>query len=284
MHRFDYLQPKTLKSALILLEKHGEEARAIAGGTSLLIMMRQRLLMPRVVVSLAGIPRFDRITYNAKSGLTIGAGARHRDIELSPAVRQHYPLLHETFHKVAQPRIRNMGTIGGNLAAGDPLTDPGASLIALDAEVVLTSRAGERVMKLEEFFVDYYQTALNPGELLSEIRVPPPSRPHWAHIKFTPRSIEDFATVGIALTLRMQNGVCEDIRLGLNSVASTIVHATKAEAVLRGFEVSEAKLQELGEVAATETDPVDDNRGSAEYKRQMVKVLVPRAVKEALQR
>ena len=109
-------------------------------------------------------------------------------------------------------------------------------------------------------------------------------RPHWAHIKVTPRSIEDFATVGIALTLRTQNGVCEDIRLGLNSVASTIVHATKAEAVVRGFEVSEAKLQELGEVAATETDPVDDNRGSAEYKRQMVKVLVPRAVKEALQR
>jgi carbon-monoxide dehydrogenase medium subunit len=284
MHRFDYLQPKTLKSALILLEKYGDDARAIAGGTSLLIMMRQRLLLPRVVVSLAEIPKFDRITYNAKSGLTIGAGARHRDIELSPAVRQHYPLLHETFHKVAQPRIRNMGTIGGNLAAGDPLTDPGASLIALDAEVVLTSRAGERVMKLDEFFVDYYQTALNPGELLSEIRVPPPSRPYWAHIKFTPRSIEDFATVGIALTVRMQNGVCEDIRLGLNSVASTIVHATKAEAVLRGFEVSEAKLQELGEVAATEIDPVDDNRGSAEYKREMVKVLVTRAAKDALQR
>jgi carbon-monoxide dehydrogenase medium subunit len=284
MIKFDYLQPKTLKSALILLEKHGEEARAIAGGTSLLIMMRQRLLLPKIVVSLADIAKFDRITYSAKNGLVIGAGARHRDIELSPLIKQHYPLLHETFHKVAQPRIRNMGTIGGNLAAGDPLTDPGASLIALDAEVVLATRTGERVMKLDEFFVDYYQTALNPGELLSEIRVPPPSRPHWAHIKFTPRSIEDFATVGVALTLRMKNGVCEDIRLGLNSVASTIIHATKAEAVLRGAEVTTAKLQELGEVAATEVDPVDDNRGSADYKREMVKVLVRRAAEEALQR
>jgi len=284
MIKFDYLQPKTLKSALILLEKHGEDARVIAGGTSLLIMMRQRLLLPKVVVSLAEIPKFDRITYSAKNGLTIGAGARHRDIELSPEIKQHYPLLHETFHKVAQPRIRNMGTIGGNLAAGDPLTDPGASLIALDAEVVLTSRNGQRVMKLDQFFVDYYQTALNPAELLSEIRVPPPSRAHWAHIKFTPRSIEDFATVGVALTLRMKNGLCEDIRLGLNSVASTIVHATKAENVLRGREVTDARLQELGEVAATEVDPMDDNRGSAEYKREMVKVLVTRAAREALAR
>jgi carbon-monoxide dehydrogenase medium subunit len=284
MNKFDYLQPRTLKSALALLEKYGDDARAIAGGTSLLIMMRQRLLMPKVVVSLADIPRFDRIAYSAKNGLTIGAGARHRDIELSPVIKQHYPLLHETFHKVAQPRIRNMGTIGGNLAAGDPLTDPGASLIALDAEVVLASRTGQRVLRLDEFFVDYYQTALNPGELLSEIRVPPPSRPLWAHIKFTPRSIEDFATVGVALTMRMKNGMCEDVRLGLNSVASTIVHAVKAENVLRGREITEARLEEMGEVAATEVDPTDDNRGSPDYKREMVKVLVPRAAKEALTR
>ena len=284
MHKFDYLQPKTLKSALTLLERHGEDARAIAGGTSLLIMMRQRLLMPKVVVSLAEIPKFDRIAYSAKHGLTIGAGARHRDIELSPVIKRHYPLLHETFHKVAQPRIRNMGTIGGNLAAGDPLTDPGASLIALDAEVVLSSRAGKRVLKLDEFFVDYYQTALNPGELISEIHVPPPSRAHWAHIKFTPRSIEDFATVGVALTLRMKNGICDDIRLGLNSVASTIVRASRAENILRGQEITEARLQEMGEIAATEVDPVDDNRGSAAYKREMVKVLVPRAAREALRR
>jgi carbon-monoxide dehydrogenase medium subunit len=236
------------------------------------------------VVSLTDIPKFDRITYSAKSGLIIGAGARHRDIELSPVIKQHYPLLHETFHKVAQPRIRNMGTIGGNLAAGDPLTDPGASLIALDAEVVLASRNGQRVVKLDEFFLDYYQTALNPGELISEIRVPPPSRPVWGHIKFTPRSVEDFATVGVAITLRANNGICEDIRIGLNSVASTIVRAASAENVLRGQEISDARLKEMGEMAAAEVDPMDDNRGSAEYKREMVKVLVARAAREALAR
>ena len=284
MIRFDYQEPTTLKKAFSLMEKHGDEGRVIAGGTSLIIMMRQRLLMPKVVISLARIPKFDRIAYNSKDGLRIGAGARHRDIELSSAVKKHYPLLHETFRKVAQPRIRNMGTVGGNLAAGDPLTDPGASLIALDAEVTLTSSKGRRTLRLDEFFIDYYQTALEPGELLTEIHVPPPMRPGWSHIKFTPRSIEDFATVGVALTLKADNGTCEDVRLGLNSVASTIVHAKKAEEILRGKPITDDALREMGEVASTECDPTDDNRGSAEYKLELVKVLVRRAAQEALQR
>jgi len=284
MNRFDYVEPPTLKKALALMEKHGEDGRVIAGGTSLLIMMRQRLLLPKVVISLARIPKFDKISFNAKTGLRIGAGARHRDIELFAVIKKYYPILDETFHNVAQPRIRNMGTIGGNLAAGDPLTDPGASLIALDAEVVLTSNNGQRTLKLDEFFIDYYQTALNPGELLTEIRVPPPSRSGWSHIKFTPRSVEDFATVGVAITLSAKNGICEDVRLGLNSVASIIIHAKQAEETLRGQTINDDLLRQMGEVAASETDPVDDNRGSAEYKREMVKVLVQRAAKEALQR
>ena len=284
MIRFDYQEPTTLKKAFSLMEKHGDDARVIAGGTSLIIMMRQRLLMPKLVISLGRIPKFDKITFNAKDGLRIGAGARHRDIELSQTVKKHYPLLHETFRKVAQPRIRNMGTVGGNLAAGDPLTDPGASLIALDAEVTLTSGKGQRRIRLDEFFIDYYQTALEPGELLTEIHVPPLQRPGWSHIKFTPRSVEDFATVGVAITLKANNGTCEDLRIGLNSVAATIVRARKAEEVLRGKPISDAALREMGEVAATECDPTDDNRGSAEYKLDLVKVLVPRAVREAYER
>src|SRR5262245_14937164 len=281
MIKFDYHEPTTLKNTFSLMEKHGEDARVIAGGTSLIIMMRQRLLTPKIVISLARIPKLDRITYN-NDGLRIGAGARHRDIELSAAVQKHYPLLQETFRKVAQPRIRNMGTVGGNLAGGDPLTDPGASLIALDAEVTLSSSKGQRRLRLDEFFIDYYQTALEPGELLTEIHVPPPQRPGWSHIKFTPRSIEDFATVGVAITLQAKNGICEDVRLGLNSVAPTIVRAQKAEEVLRGKSIDDATLRKMGEVAATECDPMDDNRGSAEYKREMVNVLVRRAAQEAL--
>ena len=177
MIKFDYLEPESLEEAFGLLAQHGEGAKVIAGGTSLIIWMRQRLLAPKVVISLARIPNFDGISFDQKEGLRISAGARHRDIELSPIVRQYYPLLHETFRKVAQPRIRNMGTVGGNLAGGDPLTDPGASLIALDAEVILSNGKRERRVALEEFFVDYYQTALEPGELLTEIRVPPRNEP-----------------------------------------------------------------------------------------------------------
>jgi len=284
MIKFDYLEPASLDEALALLEQHRDDARVIAGGTSLIIWMRQRLLMPKVVISLVAIPQFDRIAFDEKGGLRIGAGARHRDIELSPIVRQRYPLLYETFRKVAQPRIRNMGTIGGNLAGGDPLTDPGASLIALDAEVTLTSSKGQRSLPLDEFFVDYYQTALNRAELLTEIRVPPPTRPAWSHIKFTPRSIEDFATVGVAVTLRVKNGFCEDVRLALNSVASTIMRARQAENTLREQPIHDATLTEAGRVASMEVDPMDDNRGSSEYKRELVKVLVRRAAWEAFQR
>lgn len=281
MIKFDYQEPTTLRKALAFIDKHGDDARVIAGGTSLVIMMRQRLLMPKVLISLARIPKFDAISYSAKQGLRIAAGARHRDIELSPLVQKHYPLLHDTFRKVAQPRIRNMGTIGGNLSAGDPLTDPGASLIALDAEVTLASLKGKRVIKMEEFFVDYYETALEPGELLTEIRVPPPQRLGWSHIKFTPRSVEDFATVGVALTMKTEHGTCQDVRLALNSVASIIVRAKQAEAVLRGQSIDRETLTKMAEVAATEVDPMDDNRGSANYKREMVKVLVRRAAEEA---
>ena len=247
MIRFDYQEPTTLKKVFALMEKHGDDGRVMAGGTSLIIMMRQRLLTPKMVISLARLPKFDTISYSANDGLRIGAGARHRDIELSKAVQQHYPLLHETFRKVAQPRIRNMGTVGGNLAAGDPLTDPGASLIALDAAVKLTSSKGQRTLPLDAFFIDYYQTAMEPGELLTEIHVPPPTRPGWSHIKFTPRSVEDFATVGVAITLRIKDNICEDVRLGLNSVSSTIVHAKKAEAVIRGKAISDDLLREMGE-------------------------------------
>ncbi|HUC97750.1 MAG TPA: xanthine dehydrogenase family protein subunit M [Candidatus Polarisedimenticolaceae bacterium] len=283
MIRFDYLEPATLSETFSLLEQHGDSARVIAGGTSLIIWMRQRLLMPKAVIGLGRIPDLDTISFDPQQGLRIGAGARHRDIELSQAVKQHYPLLHETFRKVAQPRIRNMGTIGGNLAGGDPLTDPGASLIALDAELTLAGSKGTRTLSLENFFVDYYQTALEPGELLTEIRVPPPQRPGWSHIKFTPRSVEDFATVGVAMTLRAKAGSCEDVRLALNSVASTIVRAKRAEDVLRGKRLSDDLLREAGEMAATEVDPMDDNRGSADYKRDLVKVLVRRAAEQAIQ-
>lgn len=283
MVSFDYVEPESLEEACALLDQHGDEARLIAGGTALLIWLRQRLLHPRVVISLAKIPHLSDVRFDKKGGLRIGAATCHRDIELSADVRRHYPLLYETFRKVAQPRIRNMGTIGGNLCQGDPLTDPGASLIALDAEVTLMSTKGKRTLPVEDFFVDYYETALRPGEILTEIRVPVPlDGLKCAHIKFTPRSEEDFATVGVALTLRQRDGLCEDLRLALNSVGPKILRARKAEELLRGQRVNNELIRALAEAASAEADPMEDVRGSAEYKREMVKVMVRRAVQQAL--
>ena len=198
-------------------------------------------------------------------------------------MRQHYPILHETFRKIAQPRIRDMATIGGNLCQGDPLTDPGSSLMTLDAIVTLQSAGAKRNLTLEEFFIDYYETALRPGELLTEIRVAPPKTGlRWAHIKFTPRTVEDFATVGVAVTIDTDNDICKDVRLALNSAGPKIFRSHRAEAVLRGQKITDDIIREMAEIAASESDPIEDNRGSADYKREMVKVMVRRAAAQAL--
>ena len=284
MNNFDYFEPESLQEACVLLDQHGDGANLIAGGTAIVIWMSQGALAPDALISLAQIPRFDQITFDGTDGLRIGAGARHRDIEMSGVVRQHYPMLYETFHEVAQPRIRNVGTVGGNLCMGDPLTDPGASLIALNADLKITSSNGSRTLPMDEFFVDYHQTALEPGEVLSEIHVPPPTpEQRLSRLKFTPRSKEEFATVGISLVLTMgQNGRCGSVRLAMNSVGPRIMRATMAEGVLTGERISETLLIEAGEVASEEIEPEDDIRGSADYKRDLVKVLVPRACRQAI--
>lgn len=282
---FDYFEPTSLAEACQLLDEHGSDAKLLAGGTALVMWMRMRLLNPKAVISLEKIPDFDQITFDKADGLRIGAGAKHRDMELSAAVQQHYPILHETFYKIAQPRIRLMATVGGNLSHGDPMTDPGATFMALDGEVSLLSSAGERTMTVEDFFVDYYETALEPGEILTEIRVPPPTPAMgWSHIKFTPRSEEDFATVGVALTVSGKGTRCEDVRVALNSVGTKIFRARGAEEILRGNEATAARLAAMGKAAAEESDPIEDVRGSSEYKRELVEVFVRRAAEEALGR
>ena len=282
--KFEYLEPTSLDEACGLLQEHGADAKLLAGGTALVMWMRMGLLSPKFVINLEHVAGLDDITFDPADGLRIGAGVKHRDLELCPEVQEHYPLLQETFYKVAQPRIRLMATVGGNLSHGDPMTDPGASFIALDAEVTLRSSRGERTLSVEDFFVDYYETALDPDEILTSIHVPPPAGPAWSHIKFTPRSEEDFATVGVAVTLTGEGNRCDDVRIGLNSVGSTIFRARAAEDLLRGREITPAVLEEAGAAAAEASDPIEDVRGSSEYKRELVAVFVRRAVEQAAAR
>ena len=279
--KFEYLAPTSLDEACALLQEHEGDAKLLAGGTSLVMWLRMGLLSPGYVIDLENVPGLDGISYDPADGLRIGAGVKHRDLELCPEVQEHYPLLRETFYKVAQPRIRLMATVGGNLSHGDPMTDPGASFMALDAEVTLRSSRGERTLSVEDFFVDYYETALEPDEILTSVRVPPPAGPVWSHIKFTPRSEEDFATVGVAVTMTGEGNRCEDARIALNSVGPTIFRARAAEDVLRGRDLSPARIEEAGAAAADASDPIEDVRGSSDYKRELAAVFVRRALEQA---
>jgi len=286
MNPFAYHTPDTQQEVLTLLHEHGDEAKLMAGGTALVIMMKQRLVLPETLISLHRLRGLDDVQ-EVNGALQLGALLTHRAAETSPLVRTRLPVLADTYRHVATMRIRNVATVGGALAHADPNQDPPVTLLALDARVQLTSVAGSREVPLENFFTDYYETVLRPDELLTAIRVPIPA-PHTgsAHIKFLPRTADDYATVGVAATVRLDpaTGTCQDCRIALGSVGSTPLRAPQAEAVVRGQQLTPELLREAGAVAQQQTDPISDTRGSAEYKRAMAGVFVRRALEQAWQR
>ena len=286
MHRFDFLEPRSLEEVHAALAEHGDDAKIMAGGTALMLFMRQGLLQPGVLVSLQRVPGLDQIEAR-DGGLRIGTLCTHRRAELHPLVRERFPALAETLERVATIRIRNMGTVGGNLAHADPAQDPPPTLLALGASLQVAGPSGQRTIPLDEFFTDYYETALEPGEVLTHIDLPtPPARHAQAFCKFLPRSVDDYATVAVAVSLGLSadGQRCEAARIGLGSVAPTPLRARAAEEILRGQELTDAVLREAGEAAAAACDPLPDIRGSAEYKREMVKVWLARTVRRALER
>ena len=283
---FEYFAPKTLKEALTLLDKYRDECKIIAGGQSLLILMRQRLVTPEYLIDIKGISELNYITSDAKEGLKLGALATHRAVEKSPAMKNGFSVLSEMERRLASVQTRNWGTIGGNICHGDPAGDPAPVLIALKSTLKMASLKGERTMPVEDFTLDYFETALEPDELLTEIQVPLPL-PHTgaAYTKFN--IIEsDVATVGVAvsLTLGSGSGVCKDVRIALGASAPTPMRAKKAEGVLQGKKITDNLLREAGVVASTEAEPISDIAASAEYRRELVRVLVARVGKEALAR
>ena len=282
---FDYSAPESLAGAIAELQAAGEEGKAIAGGTALVIMMMQRLVRPSRLVSLRRIPGLDRI--EAQDGrIRIGSLATHRDVEISRVIRERFPVLAETFRQVATLRIRNIATVGGSLAHADPNQDPPVTLVALGARVRIAGPDGERELPLDQFFVDYYQTALRPAELVVGVDVPLPARGSGsAFLKFLPRTADDYATVAVAATVTLApDGVCREARIGLGALGSTPLRAREAEGILQGERLSESLLAAVGEAAKRIVDPIADQRGSAEYKREMARVFVRRAVSAAWER
>jgi carbon-monoxide dehydrogenase medium subunit len=282
MRGFELIQPTTLEEASVALVEH-VDSRVIAGGTALLTLIKHGLFVPKTLINLKHIKSANEIGYDREKGLRIGALAAIYDVESSPLVRQNYLVLAEASHVVANIRIRNMATIGGNIAHGDYQSDPPTVLVALDASVELLSRSQTRYVNLSEFLRGSYETALTPGELVSALVVPPADDWHGKYIKFTTGSSEERPCAGVAAIVRMIDEICVDLRLVVGAISPCPVRVHKAEEIARGEKLTNALLEQISAEARNAVDPIDDLRGTANYKRHLVGVLARRAVTAAAQ-
>jgi carbon-monoxide dehydrogenase medium subunit len=281
---FEYHAPSSLGEATALLARLGDDAKVLSGGQSLIPLMKLRLATPRHLVDINGLPG---LAYVREEGgaLRIGGLTREADLEESEVVRARYPLLLDTSKAIADPIVRNLATVGGNLAHGDPANDHPATMLALGAEIVAVGPRGERKIPIGSFFTGPFSTALKADEIVVEIRVPAP-RPGsgGAYVKME-RKVGDFATAAVAVQLTLgAGGVCEQVGIGLTNVGSVPIKAEKAEAALRGKRPDEAAIKQAAQLAAEAAQPSADLRGSVEYKKDLVRVLTGRALRRAIER
>jgi len=281
---FEYLRPNTIPEAITLLRQHGEDAKILSGGQSLIPMMKLRLARPSYLID---INRISGLSYIKEEGgfLKIGGLTREAELEASPLIHSKCPILIDTAHVIADPQVRNLATVAGNLAHGDPANDHPATMLALGAQVVATGAGGERVIPIEDFFLSLFSTALQPDEILTEIRVPvPTARSGGAYFKLE-RKVGDFATAAVAVQVTLDgNGVVQKVGIGLTNVGPTPIKAKKAEDFLRSKKLSEASNRQAAQLAADEAQPSSDLRGPAEYKKGLIKELAKRALSRAAER
>jgi carbon-monoxide dehydrogenase medium subunit len=281
---FEYSAPGTLDEAVSLLQKLGSEAKILSGGQSLIPMMKLRLASPAYIVDINRIPGLDYISENGGS-VRIGALAREYDLEVSPVVKSRCPILIDTSLVIADPLVRNQATVCGNLAHGDPANDHPATMLALGAGLIAVGPRGEREIPIENFFTGLFSTDLQPEEILKEIRIPIPApMSGGAYLKLE-RKVGDYATAGVAVQITMDAaGACRRAGIGLTNVGFSPLKATQTEAFLAGKSLDESTIKQAAELAASESNPIDDIRGPAEYKRDLVRVLTARALKRAIER
>jgi carbon-monoxide dehydrogenase medium subunit len=287
MRNFEYLEPATIAEACALLKQYAGEARPYAGGAYLSIVMKQGLLQPKALVNIKKIGALKGIRFDANDGLTIGALTTHRELETSKLAREKFPILHEVEREVANIRVRNVGTIGGNLASGEPLTDLAQVFISLDARVGIAGLSGSRTLPVEKLFLDFYQTSLAEDEILTHVAVPPlPARSGIEYIRFSSSSVVDKPCVGVCVrvSLGADKKSCESVRIALGCVASTPMRAHRAEKLLAGKTFSPELVEQAAAAAAEECSPLSDLRGSEKFKRGIVRVLVRRAAERAYER
>jgi carbon-monoxide dehydrogenase medium subunit len=281
---FEYLRPATIPEAVSLLQLHGDDSKILSGGQSLIPMMKLRLARPSWLVDINHIPG---LAYIREEGgyLKIGGLTREAELEESDLIRSKFPILHDTSRVIADPQVRNLATVGGNLAHGDPANDHGATMLALEAEVIATGANGQRSIPIRDFFLSIFTTALEHDEILTEIRIPvPAARSGGAYLKLE-RKVGDFATAAVAAQVTLDaGGVCAKVGIGLTNVGPAPVKAGKAEAFLRGKKLDAESIAQTAQLAMDESEPSSDLRGPAEYKKGLVKELTKRALTRAAER
>lgn len=281
MKSFEYFEPTTLAEASRLFAQ--EHAQLLAGGTDLVIGMKAYTETPETVISLQKIPDLSGITTDNDNNITIGAMTKVRDVELSDDIQQHHTALAEGASEIGSIQIRNLATIGGNIAHASPAADTVAGLLVADAQVDISSANGKRSVPINELFTGPGQTVLKPGEIITHFRLPNPASGS-NYIKHKIREVMDLAFIGVASAVNVQNGVIKDARIGLAAVAPTPIRATDAENLLKGKIPTPELLHQAGEAAAAATSPISDLRCSAEHRREMVDVLTRRTLQNALDR
>jgi carbon-monoxide dehydrogenase medium subunit len=281
--KFDYFAPQTLDEAVSLLSKHAD-AKILSGGQSLIPYMKLRFAAPATLIDINRIPNLDYIK-EADGSLRIGALVREADLEKSDVIRKKYPIVFDTAQVIADPLVRNRATICGNVAHADPANDHPATMIALNAQFVARGPKGERTISVNDFFTGLFTTALEPNEILTEIRIPtPPARSGGAYIKLE-RKVGDFAIAAVAAQITLdEKGNCSSVAIALTNAGLTPIKARKAEQFLTGKKVDENNFNEAAKLAAQESEPRADFRGTEEYKKDLVRVLTARALRRAVER
>lgn len=280
---FDYRAPGSLDEALALLKQHGDDAKVMAGGQSLIPLLKLRFARPGMIVDMARLPGLDSVRRD-DGHVVVGALVRHVDIERSKELEGWLPVMHEAAHWIADPLVRNRGTMAGSLCHADPAGDWGAVALALGADLVARSASGERVLHADGFFQGPFTTALRPDEIVTELRIPvPKGRAGGTYLKLE-RKVGDFATVAVAVQVELDGDKISRAGIGLTAVGENNIRATAAERALEGQQPADAAIRHAAQLAADAAQPKDDIRGSAAYKKDVVRVFVQRGLKTALDR
>jgi aerobic carbon-monoxide dehydrogenase medium subunit len=282
--QFDYVAPSTLAEAISLLQTHGDEAKILSGGHSLIPMMKLRFASPEILIDINNIPGLAHI--NEEGGVVkIGGLTREVELEHSDLLKKYFPIFADVTKQIADPQVRNRGTIGGNLAHGDAANDHPAVMLALNATVIATGPNGVRSIPIDEFFFGFYQTALEHGDILTEIQIPIPPKGTGSAYHKLERKVGDYATAGCAVQITVDaNGVCTHAGIGLTNVNATPLRAARSEQALIGKAITDVSIAEAAKFASEDCNPSTDLRGSDEYKRHCVGILIKRMIHSAQSR